>query len=395
MVTFKAVIYVVCPMKFILKITTLFGIAFILGCSILIPKIIPFNNLPKPTGEYYVGTQIFTWEDTSREEWFTDNLNDKRKISVQIWYPTHIKPTEPFPYIEKPNLRLKPISHQLELPVFLIQHMQEIKTNSTLNARPHPDLNDIPVILFSHGLGGMKSQNTIQIEELASRGYFVIAPDHAYDANITIFDDNTSADYRSGITYLQAIKGNKVELTEQYFWDFRLPQLKTRTADIQFILDTLTNLKQTELSPWKVVNLDKIGMFGHSFGGATSIMTAFYDNRIDACIALDGWIVPIPKNVVEDGLKTPFLFMGRPEWEDPLNYEELDTLISRSTSVKQKIIIEETTHFDFSDTPQFSPISKKIGISGKKPNGELLLKLNNEIITFFEANVLNRNNPQR
>jgi pimeloyl-ACP methyl ester carboxylesterase len=372
------------------KIITLFGLVLIQGCSVFIPKIIPLNNLPAPTGEYFVGTQTYTWTDNSRDEWFTDDTTDVRRIVVQIWYPTNSQPSKRYHYIDKPEQQLGPISAQLELPVFLIKHMQNIKTNSILNAPIHPRLDNLPVIIFSHGLGGMKSQNTIQMEELASRGYFVIAPDHSYDANITIFDDNTFADYRSGITYLQAKNGNKLELTEQDFWDFRLPQLNTRTADIQFILDRLTVLNHSEENFWGTLKLEKIGLIGHSFGGATSIMTAFKDDRIDACMVLDAWLVPIPQYVIDEGLSIPFLFMGRPEWDDALNYEKLDTLMSRSKNIKQKMIIEGTTHFDFSDTPQFSPILKKIGISGSLPADELLLKLNSETVTFFENYLLKK-----
>ena len=37
----------------------------------------------------------------------------------------------------------------------------------------------------------MRAQNTAHIEELVSQGYFVISPDHPFDANITVFDDGT------------------------------------------------------------------------------------------------------------------------------------------------------------------------------------------------------------
>ena len=34
-----------------------------------------------------------------------------------------------------------------------------------------------------------RTQNTIMIEELASHGFVIIAIEHAYDANISIFDN--------------------------------------------------------------------------------------------------------------------------------------------------------------------------------------------------------------
>ena len=60
---------------------------FLMSCGHIISKIIPFQNLPSPTGNFSVGTQIMTWEDLARKEWFTDNPDDYRKIVIQVWYP--------------------------------------------------------------------------------------------------------------------------------------------------------------------------------------------------------------------------------------------------------------------------------------------------------------------
>jgi len=370
--------------KFLLPMSCI----FLSGCSVIMPKLIPFKNLPTPSGEYSVGTQIFNWTDSSREEWFTeDDLDDKRKLVVQIWYPTKAVSGEKYPYMDNPGKRIGPLSEQLELPIFMIRHIKEIRTNSILNAPIHPDVDNLPVIVFSHGLGGMKAQNTAHIEELVSQGYFVIAPDHPFDANITIFDDGTLADYRSGITFLQAKRGKAIKLTEKDFWDFRLPQINTRTADIQYLLDELEVRNGVVQSPWGAMDLDRIGIFGHSYGGATSVMVSYIDKRIDACISLDGWNVPIPQNVVDDGLNVPLLYIGRPEWDTTLNYEKLDTLIARSSTVAEKLILDGTKHFDYSDTPYFSPMAKKFGISGKLPAEEILSILNGRIISFFDEYV--------
>jgi hypothetical protein len=118
-------------------------------------------------------------------------------------------------------------------------------------------------------------------------------------------------------------------------------------------------------------------------------MVSYIDNRIDACISLDGWNVPIPQNVIDDGLKVPLLYIGRPEWDTTLNYEKLDTLIARSSQNADKLILDGTKHFDYSDTPYFSTMAKKFGISGRLPAEELLSILNGQIITFFDKYVKN------
>ena len=86
------------------------------------------------------------------------------------------------------------------------------------------------MVLFSHGIWGMRFQNTAQFEALASRGYIDASVAHAYDASLTLFKDGTIADFRSGY---------EGELSEEEFWALRNPQLKTRVSDIRFMIDTI------------------------------------------------------------------------------------------------------------------------------------------------------------
>ena len=366
-------------LKFLL-ITFIF--LFINACTVLIPFLIPLSNLPVPSGLNNVGTKILEWEDSSRKEWFTSNSEDFRKLVLQVWYPTDDSLGKIAQYLDHPEIRLKPIAKTIELPEKLIQHIQYIETNSFVNANIKADNIQYPLILFSHGLGGMRMQNTIQMEELASYGYVVVSVDHAYDANITIFSDGSIADFRSGL---------RDDATEEEFWKVRLPQLNTRSKDLIFIIDQITNEISNGDSFWEMVDIDKIGLIGHSYGGATAIVTSFNDNRIDACINLDGWIEPIKTEILKEGLDIPYLYIGQLSWKDtPLNDLKLDSLILSSRGLKE--LIPGTKHFDYSDTPQFTSISKKFGISGSIDMDLLRKRINTIMITFFDKNVKLENN---
>ncbi|MGE5630687.1 MAG: hypothetical protein ACM3TR_06250 [Caulobacteraceae bacterium] len=48
--------------------------------------IFPQFKLPKATGEYKVGTAVYTYTDNNRIETFNDK-GDKRKVTVEFWYP--------------------------------------------------------------------------------------------------------------------------------------------------------------------------------------------------------------------------------------------------------------------------------------------------------------------
>jgi dienelactone hydrolase len=350
------------------------------------PRLLPFDDLPAPSGDAPVGTQITDLTDSARDEWFTSDADDKRRVMVQVWYPAANASGAPYPYIDHSQQRLKPLAKQMGLPAFLIQHISDVSTNAVLGASPALSSSKAPVIIFSHGLGGTKNQNTVQAEELASLGYIVVAVDHAYDAYLTIFDDGSLADYRS-----KARDG----LTVEEFWAFRTPQLATRTADIHFLLAVMSAGQARGESPWANMDLNRIGIFGHSYGGATSIMAASTDSRIKATIALDGWMLPIPDDTINAGLDTPFLYIGRGSWGDPINYQKLDSLLDQSQGNATKILWEGTKHMDFSDAPQLSSASSALGLSGKLSRDELRQRLNHEIVTFFNTHVRDSSHDQR
>jgi len=364
--------------KFKSKSIALMSMLLFSSCSTIIPLLIPFQDIPAPTGSFSVGTRVFNWEDNKRKEWFTEKEGDFRKIVVQVWYPTDAVTGDPVPYIDFPQHRVKPISEQVELPPFMIKHIQNVNSNSYLNATLKSAIESYPLVIFSHGLGGMRMQNTIQMEELASKGFIALAMDHPFDANITIFNDGSSADYRS------AIVG---EVTTEEFWDIRLPQINTRVEDVSFVLDHIQEIQVADDGFWSKIDLERVGIMGHSFGGGTAIVASSRDTRLDACIALDGWLVPIEQSIIKKGRKVPFLFMGQTYWTNPVNYENLDTLIAASTASAEKLILDGTKHFDYSDTPQFNTASSKFGISGTMDLDELRILLNSRIVSFFELNL--------
>ena len=360
-----------------LGFVALLTLTFALGHRTIIPKLIPLNDLPAPTGPYAVGTQMFEWQDSSRDEWFTQEQGDKRRIVVQTWYPTEDSDAQPLPYLANPNEWLPALSVVLQLPQFLFNHLTDIDTHSVLNAPLHPKITKTPLILFSHGIWGMRFQNTAQFEALASRGYIVLSVDHAYDASLTIFDDGTIADFRSGY---------EGELTADEFWALRNPQVKTRVADIDFMINTVAQKAAAQDPLWIAADLEHIGMFGHSYGGATSVVAANQDPRIDATIALDGWILPVPPQVIDQGINTPFLFIGRETWPDALNYQKLETLLNNSPK-HESVFMAGTEHFDFSDAPLFSPFMQTVGLAGTIPAQQLAADLEQRIVGFFNTHL--------
>jgi len=376
-----------------IRIILYISLLFILNnCSI------NFRNLPKPNGIYSIGTDVFIFEDSSRLEWFTDNENDYRRIAVQIWYPSSNTSDSLFPYIDN-KIKLDPIAEQLNIPKNIIKNIMNVRTNSYFQAPPVKK--DFPLIIFSHGLGGTKIQNSINIEYLVSNGYIVASIDHSYDALITVLNNNIAefksdpgwnaniADFRSDPGWDDEV----VEVTEQEFWDVRLPQINTRAKDVSFVINKLHELKEQKFYITNNCNFNKIGVFGHSFGGGTGIVASYLDNRISSCLNLDGWLEPVPEEIINNGLNIPFCYIGQIQenWGSAnYNNEKLKEFHKNNNNLSYIFEVKDTKHMDYADIPYLNRLTKLFGLSGKAGK-TLTLDLNKFILGFFDENL--KNNP--
>lgn len=351
--------------------------------SLLVPLLIPVFSLPVPDGSYDVGTETFYWKDTTRLEWFTkeDSL-DVRKLIVQTWYPGNREgQNNAEPYLDYIKLRSKTMAEAGKIPSFFPTHLKHVKTNSFKNINIVKEKNKkLPILIFSHGITGSRLLHQILFESLASKGYVVFALDHSYDANISIFPDSTFADYRSDLT------GNPDSL------QIRKKQINTRAKDISFVINKIEKIQENKVSSELNNSLDltKISVGGHSYGGATAIYASTLDNRIVSCLALDGWFSPLPDEVISSGVQIPILCLGRPSWKDsdyPLNYDKLETLLDNSKSDKFNIFMTNTLHLDFTDIPVFSPLIRYVMDVGSNPHHISINSVNDISFLFLEKTI--------
>lgn len=341
--------------------------------ALALPVLIPVPVLPEPGGPYKIGTKIYQWTDSSRVEWFTDeDPNDLRKLMVQIWYPSnpekgHVTPA----YMDHMDLRRDPLAGAGGFPGFLIDHLGLTKSNSKLDASVDFSNAPYPVVILSHGITGMRQLHTVLIEYLVSRGFVVAAPSHSYDCNFTIFPDGSVADYRSDLT-------GHPDSTR-----VRRKQLNTRAADVRFILDRLEKMNRSLGFFHALLDLEKVAVVGHSYGGATAIQASFMDSRFKVCVALDSWMNPVPDEIIAGGINQPFLHLSRPRWDDyPNSPTRLDSFFTSGGSDKYSYIIKGTEHMDFTDIPILTPLSSLVLDTGSiQP--KRITTLVNEFVTAF------------
>ena len=360
-------------MQLIRQIFFLFAVFWLSGCAALVSVLIPLEDVAKPTGPYQVGTQVIHMVDEKRSAWYGEESNGPREIMVRVWYPAQPQEgDQKAPYVYNEKLIGYVVAEDFGIPKYLMRNISNINGNSWSEAQPVNE--KFPVLIFSHGIGGLKIQNTTQMEEMASHGYVVFACDHAYDAGVSIFP---------GERIIYSKTALPEGITEKEKWDLRRVQLSYRAADIQFMLDEMARGNFLTIALKNSLDLEHIGVFGHSFGGGTSVVVASTDERIDACFGLDTWFLPVPSTVLNSDLNTPFIHLGQVRWKEEDNYLKLDTLVGNNSAWSLRLYVQGATHYDFTDFSQFNRLTKRFG-SGEIAPPRIRRITNSAIRDFFD-----------
>jgi hypothetical protein len=232
--------------------------------------------LPALTGPYTIGTQSLHLIDASRPELFTPDPNDTREIMVQLWYPTQPNATgTPDQYMDP--LTFLWLKNQSPLPLFMIPNdgYRFIHPHGQTHVPIAPGVH--PVLIFSPGYDGVYQIYTSLIEDLASHGFIVAAINHPYVSGVTVFPGNRTVD-------IATPPSDPVE--HEAFLEMSLRMI---IGDAKFTLDVLTEMNASDPDFAGHFNLDKVGMFGHSFGGGNTVICCMQDSRFKAGLTLDAY----------------------------------------------------------------------------------------------------------
>ncbi|MFW5434682.1 alpha/beta hydrolase family protein [Paenibacillus apiarius] len=334
--------------RFAITIRTLLLVLY-LSVAVAFPALMPISLFNKPTGPFMVGTTLYHWVDDRREEPSTTDPNDRRELMVQMYYPAGDKGEgSREPYIRNAHEIAKGLEGDLSIPAFVLSHLNLVESNAFTEARLSDAESRYPVLIFSHGFNGFRNQNTFQVEELASQGYIVFCIDHTYDAAATVFPEGRTAYFQPGNLTDLAAGDRHIQLWKE---------------DAAFVLDQVEKLNRGDIDVRFTGRIDttRIGMFGHSYGGATAAQMLFEDNRIKAAINMDGLLYGT--TVTEAGIGKPFLLMSAEINEDPV--EDAIALKVRNERALagggMSMVIPHTDHTSFSDFHLISPVMRNPG----------------------------------
>ncbi|MFC4121847.1 alpha/beta hydrolase family protein [Nonomuraea zeae] len=329
--------------------------------------------LPEPTGPQAVGTTSLYLKDTSRPDPWVPSVK-ARELMVSLWYPAKAPGRKRAPYMTPKESEL--LLKDGEITSVPADILSKTRTHAFLDAKPAGRKRSLPLVVLSPGHSKPRSELTALGEDLASRGYAVVAIDHTYENVATTFPDG-----RVTTCVTCEIKKNPA-------WWATLA--KSRAADVSFVLDELTGSQPK----WKhagLIDRSRIAMAGHSAGGASAVAALLADSRIRAGIDIDGTTeVEIP----EAGLARPFLFLGKPATYTPGQGDAAATWErdwKLLTGWKRWLLVTGAEHTSFTD---LGVLVDQLGIEdGADIPGERAMKITRRYVaSFFDLHL--RKKPQ-
>ena len=265
-------------------------------------------TLPAPHGRYATGESTFRLVDDKRADPWVPNQS-YRELMISVFYPAVHTAGKPYT-TQYPAAAAAAIGASLDggngLPAGLV-NWAATKTHSVRDAAMAPGR--FPVVLYSPGAGDPRDSNVTLVENLASQGYVVVTIDHTGEAPATEFPDGHVVGNGPLLAAFGQVGDDQAAATV-----LLTKVMNVRLADTRLVLNRLSSLPNRLTAG---MDLNDIGMFGHSAGGFEAAETMYNDPRVKAGVNLDG-TMEFTENadgthlsdVALHGLKQPLLLMG-------------------------------------------------------------------------------------
>jgi predicted dienelactone hydrolase len=273
---------------------------------------------PAAMGPYPVGVRTVTIEDPSRLK------NDApRKLVTEIWYPAR-----------EAARGQKGVSYDIRTLLTEAQKeqvkgiaMPALETSAVRDAEARTDAGTFPLVVFSHGSNAVRWQSTFFTVLLASHGYVVVAPDHV------------------GNTLEETLHGTDEPVAAAF---------ENRPLDAVVMIDHFTDLPEGDALSG-MIDPERVGISGHSYGGLTSLRTATRDDRVKAIVpmAAPGDHLSLVGEPEQYPLDIPVMLLAAHEdrtigWDD-----NTAPLWSRLRKPRVLVDFVKGGHFTFADLCQF------------------------------------------
>lgn len=295
------------------------------------------------TGDLPIETVSYTLTDYSRKEAYSDK-EESRKLTIQFWYPENADDT-------------------------------------------------YPLLVFSHGAFGFRGSNLSTFENLASNGYVVCSIDHTYHAFFTKQTDGRLiiADMEFVNNSVAATNG---DFDEETTYEISQEWLNLRKADVNFVLeDILVKAGDTnEDEVYRLIDKERIGVFGHSLGGATAAAIGRERKDIDVVIVVDGTMFGEESGFTNGQVTlnsspypVPLLNIYNEEHFNEAKEEAYPNRMAAKHAVdSREVMVKGSGHLNFTDLPMFSPFFAGMLGTGEVDSRYCIETTNQIILDYFD-----------
>jgi len=340
-------------LRWVLKGFALLALLGVLGIGALVGSLWLEHRteltLPTPTGSIAVGRATYDWADDATLDTLAPVPGTKRELLVWIWYPSATG--QPAALLD--DYLPVPLRAEVErdlgtlIGTFLTRDLSRVHAHHIRNSAVSPQQRSYPVVIIRAGASAAVWNYSTLAEDLASHGYVVVGFDAPYRTSVVVFPD--------GRVMRRRPENNPELVFGRPDSASRINQLLAAwTADVAFVLDRLEQLNRSDASGRFTGRLDmaRVGVFGHSLGGAAAAQFCHDDSRCKAGIDIDG--APLG-SVIRAGIPRPFMFLlsDHGDSSDPGNRQvgaDIQSIYDRlPPDGRLRIAIRGANHFLFSD----------------------------------------------
>mmetsp|Transcript_13426 Transcript_13426/g.22024 ORF Transcript_13426/g.22024 Transcript_13426/m.22024 type:complete len:356 (-) Transcript_13426:326-1393(-) len=346
--------------------------------SQIVAHVVPKRRIPPPEGPNSVGARKVDFVAA-----------DGQGLVAMLLYPTSTvkskkcsNKVERLDYLPHGEDDMKGVVDFAGLPLWVLAPLGRVHIPAAVDAPLKGD--SVPLIIFSHGQGGLYTVYSTLLLNLASYGYAVLTIQHT---------DGSGA-------YAERSDGQKIPFArppdvtsgtglKDRNYDFRVQQVETRLKECRAAVDYFDSLNSSSDSPFKgKLDLSRLSIMGHSFGGITALEACRVDSRIRAVIAYDPWLYAASQELRKSGLNVPVYILEAEAFGYENNTKIIDEFKANSSAEVTVEILPGAAHQNYTDFPFFATyLSRKVGLIGSADPTEVLRTVITKSISFLEKSL--------
>ncbi|KOR90271.1 hypothetical protein AM231_14780 [Paenibacillus solani] len=294
-----------------------------------------------------IGRRVLVFTDKTRIDPIS---KESREVLTSIYYPS-----EPTGNKGKYATLFEPCT---SLAVDMLssmgvnkEYISNLETVIYNNANINMTVRNCPIIFITPAYGVVRDMYSFCVEHLVKQGFIVITIGATHESLFSIFPD--------GRFIQQSKEISEIDSLDIHYWN---QLLELRVEDVRYVMNNLEEILNSDKDLMAIVDVNEIGIIGHSLGGAAAYEVLKRDKKVKASVLLDPSFHLIRADI-EEKVSVPLLVVRQEkcsieELENDFSPELLSLFLSgynalyNSCDINSSFIkMQGAHHMTFSDIP--------------------------------------------